>query len=283
MGYDIIEMISGMFGGNQMELICPICRLPLSREERTCRCGRGHSFDIARQGYVNLLPVQQKRSLHPGDTREQVLSRRAFLESGAYAPIVEAVCAAARGQAGPVLDVGCGEGYYAVRVARRLGAELTGLDISKEAVRCAAAKYKDARWICGTAAHLPIGDGSVGVLMSMFALTMPGEFRRVLKDGGVFIQVLAAQDHLMGLKSIIYPEIVLKEKDSVPELPGFALASSQPVRFEFTAEGEQVGNLLSMTPHFWRISAEGARRLKQTEALTDTASCVVNVYRPLQG
>ena len=262
-----------------MELICPICQLPLASEGRTLRCGRNHSFDVARQGYVNLLPVQQKRSLHPGDTREQVLSRREFLESGAYGPIVEAVKKAAAGHAGPILDVGCGEGWYAVQVADHLNAELTGLDISKEAVRCAAAKYKGRRWICGTAAHLPIPDESVGVLMSMFALTMPLEFRRVLKANGIFIQVLAAQDHLMGLKSIIYPEILLKEKDSVPVLEGFELVSSTPVRFEFTAEGAQIGNLLSMTPHFWRISAEGAKRLKETERLTDTASCVVNVYR----
>ena len=262
-----------------MELICPICHLPLETQGRSLRCGRNHSFDVARQGYVNLLPVQQKRSLHPGDTREQVLSRRAFLETGAYTPIVEAVKSAAEGHSGPILDVGCGEGYYAVRVAEFLGAELTGLDISKEAVRCAAAKYKGHRWLCGTAAHLPIADESVGVLMSMFALTMPQEFRRVLKADGIFVQVLAAQDHLLGLKSIIYPEILRKEKDSVPELPGFSLVSSTPVRFEFTAQGEQIGNLLSMTPHFWRISAEGAKRLKQTETLTDTASCVVNVYK----
>ena len=264
-----------------MELICPICQLPLFCEGRSLRCGRNHSFDVARQGYVNLLPVQQKRSLHPGDTREQVLSRREFLESGAYGPIVEAVKAAAEGHAGPILDVGCGEGWYAVQVADHLGAELTGLDISKEAVRCAAAKYKGRRWICGTAAHLPIPDDSVGVLMSMFALTMPLEFSRVLKKDGIFIQVLAAQDHLMGLKSIIYPEILLKEKDSVPTLEGFELVSSTPVRFAFTVEGPQIANLLSMTPHFWRISAEGAKRLKETQTLTDTASCVVNVYRPL--
>ena len=264
-----------------MELICPICGCGLQKQERQYVCENRHSFDIARQGYVNLLPVQQKHSIAPGDTREQVLSRRAFLETGAYTPIVEAVKAAAAGHAGPILDVGCGEGYYAVRVAEHLGGSLTGLDISKEAVRCAAAQYKGHRWICGTAAHLPIADESVGVLMSMFALTMPQEFRRVLKKDGIFIQVLAAQDHLMGLKSIIYPEILLKEKDSVPNLEGFELISSTPVRFEFTAEGEQIGNLLSMTPHFWRISQEGAKRLQATTTLTDTASCVVNVYKPL--
>ena len=263
-----------------MELRCPICVEELSREGKTWRCGNGHSFDVARQGYVNLLPVQHKHSRQPGDTREQVLSRRAFLESGAYLPIVEAVCGAAKTYAvGPVLDVGCGEGYYATKAAACLETELIGLDISKEAVRCAAGKYKNATWVCGTAAHLPIADGSVGLVMSMFALTMPEEFRRVLKDKGIFIQVLAAQDHLLGLKSIIYPEVFQQEKNTVPEVPGFTLLESVPVRFPFVAEGEQVQNLLSMTPHFWRISAQGAQRLRETQRLEDVASCVVNVFQ----
>jgi len=261
-------------------LRCPICMNPLAQEKNSLRCGSGHSFDVARQGYVNLLPVQHKHSLQPGDTRSQVLARRSFLESGAYLPIVEAVCGAAKRYAsGPVLDVGCGEGYYAVQAAKVLDSDLIGLDISKEAVRCAAAKYKNARWICGTAAHLPIADESVGLLMSMFALTMPEEFARVLKKDGIFLQVLAAQDHLLGLKGIIYPEVFHQEKNTTPQVPGFELVESIPVRFAFTAEGEQVRNLLSMTPHFWRISAEGARRLEQTQILHDTASCVVNVLR----
>ena len=264
-----------------MELICPICANPLHRQEKEYVCESRHSFDIARQGYVNLLTVQQKRSLHPGDTREQVLSRRAFLEGGFYAPIAHCLCETARelGAVGPVLDVGCGEGYYCTRLAQALGAELTGLDISKEAVRVAAGKYKDANWLCATAAHIPVPDKSVKTLTSLFALTLPEEFKRVLADDGLYFQVLAAQDHLLGLKRIIYPELLLKEKDSVPEIPGFALVRSVPIRFEFTVEGEQMGNLLSMTPHVYRISKEGAERLAATEKLTDTASAVLNVYR----
>ena len=264
-----------------MELICPVCGCALSRVDREYRCENRHSFDIARQGYVNLLTVQQKKSLHPGDTREQVLSRRAFLDAGFYAPIARTLCETALelGAAGPVLDVGCGEGYYSSQLAKALGAELTGLDVSKEAVRCAAGKYKDALWLCGTAAHLPVADHSAGLMTSLFALTMPEEFRRVLSPEGYYFQVLAAEDHLMGLKSIIYPELLHKEKNTVPELPGFALVKSVPIRFEFTVEGEQVQNLLSMTPHVYRISKEGAQRLAATETLTDTASCVLNVYK----
>ena len=264
-----------------MELVCPVCGEILSRGEREYRCENRHSFDIARQGHVNLLIVQQKHSLNPGDTREQVLSRRTFLEGGFYEPIAKALCETARelGVKGPVLDVGCGEGYYCTRLAQALNGELLGLDISKEAVRCAAAKYKDARWLCATAAHIPVPDHSVGLLMSLFAITLPEEFSRVLEEKGYFFQVLAAQDHLLGLKSIIYPELKFREKDTVPELPGFELIKSRPVRFTFTVEGNQVQNLFSMTPHVFRIGKEGADRLAKTETLTDTASCVLNIYR----
>ena len=266
-----------------MELVCPVCGERLHRGEKEYRCEKRHSFDIARQGHVNLLVVQQKHSLNPGDTRQQVLSRRTFLEGGFYEPIASALCDTAKGfgAVGPILDVGCGEGYYCTRLAQALGAQLLGLDISKEAVRCAAAKYKGHQWVCGTASHLPVESGSVGTLTSLFALTLPEEFHRVLASDGLYFQVLAAQDHLLGLKSVIYPELKLKEKDSVPELCGFERIRSVPIRFTFTVEGAQVQNLLSMTPHVYRISKEGAARLAATEKLTDTASAVLNVYRPI--
>ena len=153
-----------------------------------------------------------------------------------------------------------------------------GLDISKEAVRYAAGRYKEALWLCASAAHLPVANHSAGLITSLFALTMPEEFLRVLRPDGMFIQVLAAEDHLLGLKSIIYPELNHKEKNSAPQIPGFRLVESRPVRFTFTVEGEQVQNLLSMTPHVYRIGKEGADRLRQTKILTDTASCVLNLY-----
>ena len=266
-----------------MELVCPICGKILNRADRSYVCENRHSFDIARQGYVNLLPVQQKHSLTPGDTREQVLSRRAFLEAGHYAPIANALIETAKalGVSGEILDVGCGEGYYSAQLSKALNAPLTGLDISKEAVRCAAAKYKESTWLCATAAHIPVEDHSVGLLTSLFALTLPEEFHRVLRPEGYYFQVLAGEDHLLGLKSIIYDRLSHKEKDTVPALSGFALVKSIPIRFSFTVEGEQVQNLFSMTPHVFRIGKDGAQRLRSTQHLTDTASCVLNVYRPL--
>lgn len=266
-----------------MELICPICGKKLNRADKSYVCPNRHSFDVARQGYVNLLTVQQKHSLNPGDTREQVLSRRAFLEAGFYAPILNTLIETAKelGITGPILDVGCGEGYYSARLAQALNAELTGFDISKEAVRCAAAKYKGPTWLTATAAHIPVESGSAQLVTSLFALTLPEEFARVLQENGWYFQVLACQDHLLGLKAIIYPELKFKEKDSVPELPGFTLQKSVPIRFTFTVEGAQIQNLFSMTPHVFRIGKEGAERLKNTQTLTDTASCVLNIYRKI--
>ena len=180
-----------------------------------------------------------------------------------------------------MVDVGCGEGYYSSRLAAALELPLLGLDISKDAVRYAAGAYKNATWVCATAAKLPVESHSVGLLTSLFAVTLPEEFHRVLASDGYYFQILAAQDHLMGLKSIIYPELKKKEKNTVPQLPGFTLVKSVPIRFSFTVEGEQVRNLLSMTPHVYRISKAGYDALQNTQTLTDTASCVLNVYRPL--
>lgn len=270
-----------MEGTDDMQYICPICAEALMQEDKSFRCCRNHSFDLARQGYLNLLTVQQKHSLAPGDTREQVLSRRAFLETGLYAPISQALNQAALdyGAEGTLLDVGCGEGYYSSRLAEARHLALTGLDISKEAVRCAAAKYKNANWICATAAHIPVESGSVDVLTSLFAITLPGEFRRVLKENGLFLQVLAAEDHLLGLKRIVYEELHHKEKNTSAQLDGFTLLESRPIRFSFQVKGDQVRSLFAMTPHLFRIGAEGARRLAQTHQLSDTASCVLNIYR----
>ena len=264
-----------------MELICPLCGETLEKNEKSFRCPNRHGFDIARQGYVHLLPVQSKHSRSPGDTREQVISRRRFLEGGFYEPIARAVAQAAMetGVRGEILDVGCGEGYYGAYLASSLNCPLTGVDISKEAVRCAAGKYKQALWLCASAAHLPVPDGSVSLLTALFSLTVPGEFHRVLREGGYYIQVLAAEDHLTGLKSIIYDTLTEKPKTLSRPLPGFALAKTEPIRFSFTVKGEQVQNLLSMTPHVYRIGPEGAARLRQTSALTDAASCVLNLYR----
>lgn len=264
-----------------MVLLCPVCGQILHRQENSWRCGTGHCFDIARQGYVNLLTVDRKHARHPGDTKEQVAARKAFLDEGYYAPIADAVCRLlVPDRPKAVLDAGCGEGYYLTKLqAACPQAEYAGIDISKDAVRFAAVRNKNALWLTGTAAALPFPAGSFDTVLSMFALTVEQEFARVLEAEGRFLQVLAGPEHLMGLKSIIYPTILHKEKTLHPDLAGFRLERSEALEFSFTLEDPgQVQNLLSMTPHFWRISKDGAARLAATERLTDTAQVILNLY-----
>ena len=265
-----------------MRLRCPVCGAPLRRRENAFACAAGHSFDLARQGYVNLLTVSQKHSKSPGDTKEQVNARRAFLSAGYYRPIAETLCRlAAPLLPSRIVDAGCGEGYYLDALRQALPqAELLGLDISKEAVRCAAGQYKVPTFLTATAAAMPLFDQSADLILSLFALTAAAEFHRVLTPGGHFLQVLAGEAHLLGLKSIIYPQLFHKEKISHPVLPGFSLAKSETLEFSFTLETQRdVENLLYMTPHVYRISREGLARLRATPRLTDRAQVIFNLYR----
>lgn len=266
-------------------LLCPICGEALSRVDRQWRCSKNHSFDIARQGYVNLLPVTQKHSAHPGDTRDMVAARKAFLDRGYYAPIAEKVAQMLLPllpDAPAVLDAGCGEGYYMTALQEKCPGDGTfiGVDISKDAVRYAAGRNKNALWLTASAAHLPLRSETFDGVMSMFALTVPGEFARVLKPGGYFLEVTAGREHLMGLKSIIYPTLTEKAEKTDTEYPGFTLISSETPEFSFSLHtAEEVGWLLSMTPHFWRISKDGAARLSATESLDDRAQVLFRLYQ----
>ena len=173
-----------------IQVICPVCGAALEPQGAAWRCVQGHCFDVARQGYVNLLTVTQKHSRHPGDTREMVAARRAFLDAGWYAPIAKTLADLVRRfcpEAEAVLDAGCGEGYY----LSQLGwvPERWGIDISRDAVRYAAARDRSAHWLTATAAHLPFADGGFDCVLSMFALTAGAEFFRVLRPGGIFLIV----------------------------------------------------------------------------------------------
>lgn len=268
-------------------LTCPVCGRPLNRAENRFSCQKNHSFDVARQGYVNLLTVTQKHSKNPGDTRDMVAARRAFLDRGHYAPIAKKVASLLTPvlPASPAfLDAGCGEGYYLSELMKHFEAGyFLGVDISKDAVRFAAGRNKQALWLTASAAHLPIAENALHGIMSMFALSVPEEFRRVLKPGGYYLEVTAGRGHLMSLKNLIYSEITQKQAKTTPELPGFRLVSQETLEFPIAlSTNEEVMQLLSMTPHFWRITRDGAQRAAGTTALSDTAQVEFRLYQKIE-
>ncbi|MBW4933242.1 putative RNA methyltransferase [Marinobacter sp. F4206] len=269
-------------------LACPLDGSPLQRVEGSLRCETGHNFDVARQGYVHLLPVQKKRSLDPGDSKEMVAARQRFLNAGHYEPISDAVNHAAAGvfqakNAASFLDAGCGEGYYIRRLANTLdegqNAAVLGLDISKWAVLAAAKQDKRVRWVVGSNANLPVLPNELDCVLCLFGFPVYHEFQRVLKPGGQILQVDAGPDHLRELREIIYPELKpdRPDRDAIPD--GFQLLGSEYVRYSLTLTNQDaVADLLAMTPHLYRASAEGRERAEALESLTVTVDAVLRRF-----
>jgi len=261
-------------------LACPLDGAPLRRDGATWRCASGHSFDVAADGHVHLLPVQFKRSRDPGDSKPMVAARRRFLESGAYAPIADAVAGAVFASAAPdrplaCLDAGCGEGHYLRRLADAAGErplELLGLDISKWAVQAAARRDRRAAWVVGTNARLPVLSGTLDRVLCLFGFPVYAEFARVLRPGGELLQVDAGPDHLRELREVIYPSLRPDRTSGPPAPEGFTLAACDTLRFGLHLDGaERIADLLAMTPHLYRASAEGRSRAAALTAITLTA------------
>jgi 23S rRNA (guanine745-N1)-methyltransferase len=185
-------------------LLCPVrdCHAALVREERRARCARGHSFDVARSGYINLLQPQERRSRKPGDTTAAIAGRRRLHDSGVTRPLLHAIAKMLAASAGDiVLDAGCGEGFYLGTLARQTGFDAHGVDISIPAVDAAARRYRGCEWIVANADRfIPYADRSFSIVMSITARMNVEEFQRVLRDDGRLLIALPAHDDLIELR-----------------------------------------------------------------------------------
>lgn len=270
---------------NNIKMICPICGEPLLSTGKSFVCTTHHSFDIAKQGYVNLLPVQNKKSLHPGDTREMLNARRNFLNSGIYLPICNEVAEKAREltknlKSISMADIGCGEGYYTTAVRSAINAQgCIGIDISKDAVKMACNRNKDIVWAVATAGCLPIEDESIDIITAVFSLISKAEFSRILKHGGYIIEVTAGNNHLIELKEIIYDSVYSQHKQPAYIDEDFTEISRTESSFTFTLNNSQLKELLLMTPHLWRIKKENREKLDGIPQLTLTANYWLRVLK----
>ena len=261
---------------------CPICGAPLTREGRTYTCPNRHCYDVAREGYVHLLPANQKHSANPGDDKAMIAARTAFLDGDYYAPLRETLCqvvSAHGGQNPKILDVGCGEGYYTQGLSQLPGVEIAGVDLSKAGLKKAARRVNEGEFAVASVYHLPVADEAVDVVVDCFAPLALEEYRRVLRKGGLFVYVVPAPQHVFEMKAVLYVTPYPNPEEQV-EYEGFSYVDILPVTTTFTLPDQaSIQALFGMTPYAWKTPTAGVERLGQLSELTVTADFRVHVFQ----
>ena len=261
---------------------CPVCQQPLQKSDNKWQCDNQHHFDIARQGYCNLLLANQKKSREPGDSRAMLDARQSFLSAGYYQPVAEHIQQLVIQHYQPdwqhIADIGCGEGYYLQQLHQSLkshhtdlGIQFYGTDISKEALKLAARRDHDINWFVAATKNLPFLDHQCDLLLNIFAPADWSEFQRVLKPGALVLLAVAGERHLNELKKHIYQEARPHQPMRFinKAAPWFELLQQSELAYELQLQQPQaVQQLLQMTPYFWTLNAERRQQIENLQTLT---------------
>lgn len=274
---------------NENIFICPVCRNPLKLTDKKLLCPENHSYDISREGYVNLLLSNMKKSSSPGDSLEMIRSRNRFLTGGYYARLPELLSLKIehyiqiKDPCGCIiLDAGCGEGYILSVLENKLhynGLKFYGIDISRDAVKTAARRTPGTSFAVASLFSMPVSDGSVNCLLNIFAPSPSAEFARVLSPDGIIIHVHPGDEHLYSLREKLFTEIIpLRKEDKLAE--SFIHQSTDELKYSFTISGmDNLSDLVNMTPYTWKTGKEKiARLLAETTTLETTAHFIVSIY-----
>lgn len=271
---------------------CPNCSQALTlnadSHPKTYSCTNQHSFDVAREGYLNLLLAQHKRSRNPGDSGDMIRSRQRFLGAGYYRPlsdaIVNQVANSAAGFNQALIDLGCGEGHYMQELrngSSKASADLKllGIDISKFAVRLAAKRKMDARLVVDSAFNIPLFENRIDTAISVFSPISSAETARILKPNGTLIMVGPGEQHLSGLTELIYDKTVPHAGNPLDSAAQFTLQESIEIKGDISVKGSDILDLLTMTPYYWHSRPEQQEMLTKRENLETPIHFYLKIYQ----
>lgn len=270
---------------------CPVCQDPLPRADGGFRCANGHLFDVAREGYVNLLLAQHRSSKDPGYNKEMIAGRRDFFDAGHYQELADGVAEVVASYLPDareriVVDAGCGEGYYLRRLRSHLhvrdqAALLCGMDISKHGIRVAAKRDPAGLYAVAGTYRMPVLPDRVDVLLTHFSPVSATDFRRVVRPGGVVLVGGPGEAHLFSFKELLYDAPARHEPEAtLADETGFEVITAHRIRYPLRLRGPgQVANLLLMTPFFWSVPPETQARLAAMDELDTEVDVIVHAYR----
>ncbi len=275
--------------------VCPICGEEFisndDKNSRTLVCKKGHSFDLAKTGYANLLLQNKKNSKLPGDNKLMVLARKNFLDGDFYRPLCDEIAKVLsddkfiNSKNPSILDAGCGEGYYTALLAKNLpSGTFYGVDISKTAIlyadkRANSYGISNTKFFVGSIFRLPVKDETFDVSLNIFAPFCLEETLRSLKKTGRFIMVIPAENHLFSLKEKIYDNPYLNEPKDY-EIDGFKLEDVRKIEYKINLKSnEQIQNLFKMTPYYYKTSEKDQHKLDELENLETEVSFEILIYK----
>jgi 23S rRNA (guanine745-N1)-methyltransferase len=258
----------------------------LQRSDGVWICPRGHSFDIARSGYVNLLQPQDRRSHSAGDSKAAIESRARLIASGAGRAVVDAIAARAGAIGLPsesaVVDLGCGSGELLGTIAAQQAIVGIGIDLSTPAIEAAARTFPDLLWVVANAdRRLPLLDRSLDLIVSLHGRRNPVECARVLKSNGFLLAAVPGPDDLAELRELVQGERVERDRtDAVlaEHERHFTLRDRWRVRERLSLDRERLQDLLRGTYRGARHSA--AARVQALPALDVTFASDVLLFAP---
>lgn len=267
-------------------IICPVCSEPLSLQDKMIACENDHPFNIAKEGYVNLLLSHQRKSKQPGDDPDMVMARRRFFDSGAYDGLTEAVQNLPMvGSDGiSILDSGCGEGHLLGALSEKNAGFFCGIDISKKAVQVASKRWRKAAWFVANGMRdIPVADESMDVILSILAPRNNAAFSRILKPDGKLVIGVPGLNHLIELREQLqFSSGNFQNKaDEAAEkcTPEFQEIDRVQVQDTVTLNREQITDLIQMTPIFWRSGDEAKAAIAKLDELTVTVSFTLLVMK----
>lgn len=256
-------------------MICPVCKQTLHEETSRFVCEKGHAYDKAKSGYVNLLIGSSPKS--HGDDEAMVLARLRFLGQGHYDPLKDRLIEILRSlEIKSIADLGCGEGSYTNKIRQALNCETIGIDLSKSALKQASKADPKVRYVLANITKTPLADHSVDAVLSVFSPYDLKEAQRISSQYLVLVRPLPK--HLLELKAVLY-ENVLDNPQPETNFPMTTCVLKETVVIPMALDQSSLNDLLAMTPYAHTSPKSGIDRLKALTQLTVTAQFEIAVFR----